>query len=125
MSMSLNFLMYYFYHFRCLYSDFYIYNANYKLKSVKRDSTHPLNDNFIRLKIQKMFMFSKLYESTAVDYRTWLHCTYGHGDKWSISSDTYQLLYTALNWPSLIFALYKSETDSPSLESANSVYFLK
>ena len=34
------------------------------------------------------------------------------------------LLYTALNLPSLIFALYKSETDLPSLEFADSPIFL-
>ena len=34
------------------------------------------------------------------------------------------ILYTALNSPSLIFALYKSETDSPSLEFARSHIFL-
>ena len=34
-----------------------------------------------------------------------------------------QILYTALNLPSLIFALYKSDTDSPSLEFAHSPIF--
>ena len=33
-------------------------------------------------------------------------------------------LYTALTLPSLIFALYRSETDSPSLEFAHSPIFL-
>ena len=34
------------------------------------------------------------------------------------------ILYTALNSPSLIFALYRSKTDSPSLEFAQSQIFL-
>ena len=34
------------------------------------------------------------------------------------------ILYTALNSPSLIFALLRSETDSPCLEFAHSPVFL-
>ena len=33
------------------------------------------------------------------------------------------ILYTALNSPSLIFAVWRSETDSPSLEFAHSPIF--
>ena len=34
------------------------------------------------------------------------------------------VLYTALNLPSLFFALWRSETDSPSFEFAHSPIFL-
>ena len=35
-----------------------------------------------------------------------------------------QILYTALNSPSLIFALWRSETDAPSLAFAHTQIFL-
>ena len=40
------------------------------------------------------------------------------------SSISRQILYTALNLPSLIFALKRCETDSPGLELAHTPVFL-
>ena len=45
---------------------------------------------------------------------------------WQYETKGFQkcILYTALNSPSLIFALWRSETDSPSLEFSKSTIFL-
>ena len=50
----------------------------------------PQNYNFNQFKTRKILMFSKRYESTEVDRRTWLHVP--SGNHWSTSSDTHQVV---------------------------------
>ena len=62
-----------------------------KQAEAKRDGViNPQNYNFNQFKAREILMFSKRYESTEVDRRTWLHVP--SGTHWSTSSDTHQVV---------------------------------